>query len=124
MIVKNNHIVIYDGKCSLCALSVRFIRRNDKHNAFSYITQQSLEATRLTEIETNPVFQHGSVIYIDRGRFYYRSDAAIRILMKFGGFYKINALFLAVPKRIRDYLYDLVARNRHRWFGTGESCSI
>lgn len=124
MIEENNHIVVYDGECGLCALSVKFIRRHDKHNSISYISQQSVEAGRLTEIQDSPVSQHGSVIYIDRGRYYYRSDAAIRILMKLGGFYKLSAIFLAVPKKIRDYVYDWVARNRHRWFRTGESCSI
>jgi predicted DCC family thiol-disulfide oxidoreductase YuxK len=124
MIEGNNHIVVYDGECGLCALSVKFIRRHDKHNAFSYIPQQSVEAARLMGMQDNPVLQHGSVIYIDGGRYYYRSDAAIRILMKLGGVYKLSAIFLVVPKKIRDYAYDLMARNRHRWFKTGESCSI
>ncbi|MBE0664026.1 MAG: DUF393 domain-containing protein [Bacteroidales bacterium] len=124
MIEENNHIVVYDGECGLCALSVKFIRRHDKHNVFSYIPQQSVEALRLTGTKHSPVSQHGSVIYINRDRYYYRSDAAIRILMKLGGFYKLSAIFLAVPKRFRDYFYDWVARNRHRWFKSGDSCSI
>jgi predicted DCC family thiol-disulfide oxidoreductase YuxK len=29
-----------------------------------------------------------------------------------------------LPRAIRDWLYDRVARNRYRWFGRKESCEL
>jgi predicted DCC family thiol-disulfide oxidoreductase YuxK len=29
-----------------------------------------------------------------------------------------------VPRFIRDFLYDIIAQNRHKWFGKQESCLL
>jgi predicted DCC family thiol-disulfide oxidoreductase YuxK len=121
---KENHTVYYDGECGLCAWSVRFIRRRDKKRIFNYIPLQSEEAILPVEPGNLPALDPDTVIYKQNGRFYYRSEAAIRILMKLGGFYRLSAIFLIVPQRIRDYFYDLIAKNRHKWFKANDSCSI
>jgi len=121
---KENHIVFYDGVCGLCARSVRFIRRRDKKGIFTYIPLQSDEALLPWEPGNLPAPDPDTVIYKQNGRFYYRSEAAIRIMMKLGGVYQLSAIFLIVPQRIRDYFYNLIAKKRHKWFKTDESCSI
>lgn len=121
---KENHIVFYDGKCGLCARSVRFIRRRDKRRIFNYIPLQSQEAFLPGEAGNLPAPDFDTVIYKQNGRFYYRSEAAIRIMMKLGGLYRLSAVFLIVPQRIRDYFYNLIAKNRHKWFSTNDNCSI
>ena len=32
--------------------------------------------------------------------------------------------FLIVPRPLRDYIYDYVARNRYKWFGRTGSCQV
>ena len=32
--------------------------------------------------------------------------------------------FLIVPRPLRDYIYDYVARNRYKWFGRTDSCQV
>lgn len=119
-----NHIVFYDGMCGLCARSVRFIRKRDKTRIFNYIPLQSREAILHGEFGNQPASDPDTVIYKQNGRFYYRSEAAIRIMMKLGGLYRLCAVFLIVPQRIRDFFYNLIAKNRHKWFSTNDNCSI
>lgn len=121
---QENYIVFYDGVCGLCARSVRFIRRRDKKRIFNFIPLQS-EGALLHGVAGNlPAPDPDTVIYKQDGRFYFRSEAAIRIMMKLGGLYRLSAIFLIIPQRIRDYFYDLIAKNRHKWFKANDSCSI
>jgi predicted DCC family thiol-disulfide oxidoreductase YuxK len=121
---KENHIVLYDGDCGLCSRSVKFIRKRDKRNTFNYMALQSKEAKQLSGSEQIGIKYPDTVIFYSNSRFYYRSEAAIRIMIKLGGIYSLSAIFLLVPGRIRDYFYNLIARNRHRFFKREDNCSI
>ncbi|HET6267896.1 MAG TPA: DCC1-like thiol-disulfide oxidoreductase family protein, partial [Acidobacteriota bacterium] len=57
-------------------------------------------------------------------RFFTRSRAAVRIGSYLGGLWKLSAVFLIVPRPIRDWLYDTFARYRYRWFGKYDTCPI
>jgi len=119
-----DHIILYDGKCGLCARSVRFIQKRDKKLIFKFVPLQSDESRKIAGSENISYSDLSTVIYVRSGRFYYRSEAAIRIMTALGGFYRLFAIFLPVPRKIRDYFYNLVAQNRHRWFKKDESCSL
>ena len=55
-----------------------------------------------------------------------RSDAALYILARLGGLWRIISLVMRpVPRRVRDFVYDLVARWRYRLFKRpSEACPI
>lgn len=118
-----NHIILYDGECGLCARTIRFVRRRDKKKVFKFLTLQSEAARRIAAAEHISLLDLDTVIYISNGRFYYRSEAAIRIMTALGGFYRLGVILLPVPEKIRDYFYKIVAQNRYRWFGKADSCS-
>ena len=65
----------------------------------------------------------GTLILLDQGLRYFRSEAVLRILNLLGG-WKAGAAGGArfIPVSIRDLAYDWVARNRHRWFPSGNHC--
>ena len=65
-----------------------------------------------------------SVILYRNGRLYTRSSAALRIAAHLRFPWPLAALFLAVPRGIRDAIYDWIARNRYRWFGKRETCFL
>jgi predicted DCC family thiol-disulfide oxidoreductase YuxK len=52
------------------------------------------------------------------------SDAALHILYRLGGVWRIPALLRWVPKGLRDWVYRLVAKNRYRLFGRLERCMV
>ncbi len=66
-----------------------------------------------------------SIILIEPGVAYFvKSDAALRIGQEFGGLWKGLALFTWIPRVVRNAIYDVVAKNRYRWFGRKDACMI
>ena len=62
-------------------------------------------------------------ILVDGGEAFVRSEAALRILEQLPG-WRWAGLLRAVPRTVRDRLYDVVARNRYRWFGRLDVCIL
>ena len=117
-------LIIFDGECGLCKRSVRFIRKRDRKGIFKYIALQSLGVSDIEGIDIHLITTPDSVVFIQRGRIFYRSEAAIRILAAIGGICRLIIILLIIPRRLRDYFYDLIAVNRHRWFKNNDNCSI
>ncbi len=53
-----------------------------------------------------------------------RSTAALRALRYLEGPARWLQPLILVPKFLRDPVYDVVARNRIRWFGRLDSCLV
>lgn len=121
---KTKHIILYDGTCGFCSYWVRFIRKRDKQDKFAFLSLQSDEASLLTGFNKIKEEAGDTVIYKHNNRYYYRSEAAIRILMNLGGIYRLSSVLLMIPQSIRDYFYNLLARYRHKWFTASKECSL
>ena len=65
-----------------------------------------------------------SVILIENGKTYDRSSAALNIAKKLDGLWPLFYVFIIVPKPLRDMVYNLIGRNRYKWFGKKDSCMI
>jgi predicted DCC family thiol-disulfide oxidoreductase YuxK len=68
--------------------------------------------------------QMKTFVVIADGRAYVRSDAAIRVARLLRGAWKLLSMLKIIPRPIRDYAYDVVARNRYRWFGRHDACIV
>jgi predicted DCC family thiol-disulfide oxidoreductase YuxK len=66
-----------------------------------------------------------SVLLVDRNGVHAKSSAALRTarLLTFP-WPLLAALGWLVPRPLRDALYDLIARNRTRWFGRQSECMV
>ena len=118
------NLILYDGKCNLCNFTIQFILKRDKLKIFNYLPLQSSQAEEL--LKTLQLDQPGidSVIFVENGRAYIKSEAFFRITKKLGGFYKLIAVFRIFPNRLCDWIYDFIAKNRYRWFGEKSTCSF
>ncbi|MBX3324120.1 MAG: DUF393 domain-containing protein [Phycisphaeraceae bacterium] len=65
----------------------------------------------------------GTMVLIDGGRAYVRSDAALRIAGRMRAPWRWLALWRVVPRPMRDWVYRKVARNRHR-LGVEAGCLV
>lgn len=65
-----------------------------------------------------------SIIYQEGSYLLTKSDAVLKILYEIGGFWKLFYAFIIIPKSIRNWFYDLAARNRYILFGKTENCMI
>ena len=125
MILDPNHkIILFDGVCNLCNRSVNFIISKDSKDIFRFATLQS-------DIGMSLMSQHGinttktdSVILIDTNEYHERSSAILQIVKDLSGGYALLYFFIIVPKCIRDWGYDYIAKNRYKWYGKKDSCMV
>jgi predicted DCC family thiol-disulfide oxidoreductase YuxK len=119
-------IVLFDGVCNLCNGTVQFIIRRDPQGRFRFASQQSEAGRELLRkhglLEVGGVAQ--SIVVLEGERVYLESDAALRILYRLGGAWRLAHALWIVPRPLRDWIYRLVARNRYRLFGRREQCMI
>jgi predicted DCC family thiol-disulfide oxidoreductase YuxK len=63
-------------------------------------------------------------ILVADGRAYVKSDAAIRVSRYLRRAWRLLGAIKIIPRPIRDWAYDIVARNRYRWFGRLDACMV
>ena len=118
-------IILFDGVCNLCNGFVQFVIKHDKADIFRYASLQSDIGQRLTEerkIDTKTI---DSVILIAPGIAYYvKSDAALQIGKHLKGYRTISSVVNLIPKGLRNIVYDIIARNRYKWYGKKDQCMI
>ena len=116
------NIVFFDGVCGLCNYFVDFIIRQDKHNQLLFAPLQGETAAK--KLNLNQAKNFDTVIFSKNGKLHFKSGAGIRILYTAGGFWKISIVLLIIPPFIRNFVYDIIANNRYKWFGKKESCRM
>lgn len=119
----NHPLVLFDGVCNLCNSSVNFIIRKDKKALFRFVPSQSEKGKHLIDKHFRN-FDLQTVVLIHNDTTYTKSDAFLKIMNKLGGFWKIFSILWIIPRPVRDFFYDLIARNRYRIFGKKDRCMI
>lgn len=122
-------VLLYDGVCGFCNKTVQMILARDRRGTMRFAALQSEYGRSV--IERHPELRDDdSVVYVEGTpesggeRVYVRSDAALRVLKYLGGLWKLLLAGYILPKPVRDFFYDLLARNRYRLFGKYESCIL
>jgi predicted DCC family thiol-disulfide oxidoreductase YuxK len=120
------HLVLYDGVCGLCQGVCQFIVARDPDGVFDFASLQSgtgrawLERfgrdphdldsfCLITDYRTRPVLQ-------------IKSRAALAVAAELGSPWRWLTVGRALPRRIGDWVYDIIARYRYQWFGRTDSC--
>jgi len=117
------NIVLFDGLCNLCNKTVLFLIKFDKKNNLHFAAQQTNVGAKIS----NQYFikqDARSVIFIKDTSVYYKSDAIIEIAKLLSGWPRIAMLAIIFPKFLRNWIYDLLANNRYRFFGKQSVCAI
>jgi len=117
-------IILFDGVCNFCNAGVNFIIKQDKKNVFRFTALQSNAGQQLAGQYHLPKKNFDSFILIDKSKVYSRSAAGFKIYGKLSWYWKWTQIFWIVPRFITDAVYDFVARNRYKWFGKKEQCTI
>lgn len=119
-----NPVILFDGVCNLCSSSVQFIIKHDPNRQFRFASLQSDFGQEVLQQFNFPIKDFGSFILLEKGIVYTKSDAALRVAKKLSGAWKALYAFMIVPPFIRNGVYNLVAKNRYKWFGKKEECWI
>lgn len=115
--------ILFDGVCSFCSWSVRFILRHDAKGLLTFASLQSPVGRRmLQEYGLDPT-RMDSLLFLHEGRLLAKSDAVLEIL-RYLGAWRILRAVKVLPRSLRDAIYDLVAANRFRLFGRRSFCFL
>ncbi len=117
-------MVLFDGVCNLCNRGIAFIIRRDPAGRFRFAALQSEAGRRLLEQATGPGPLPDSMVVVADGRARFRSAAALRIARGMRWPWPLLGMLAILPRPLRDWLYDVVAKNRYRWFGKRDQCMI
>lgn len=115
-------VIFFDGICNLCNASVQFAIERDKKNLFKFTALQGEYAKAVLPKFNVDLNQLNSIILLEDGQLYTKSTAALKIARKLNGLWPALYVFILVPKFIRDWFYDIIAKNRYKWWGRQESC--
>jgi predicted DCC family thiol-disulfide oxidoreductase YuxK len=116
-------IILYDGVCILCSRSYRFVTRRDSAQQFRFVAIQEPEGRAIAERFGIDADNPDTFALIDDGVLHTRSDAALRILSSLP-YWGWTAALSIIPSAVRDAVYNIVARNRYRWFGKSDVCML
>lgn len=122
-------VILYDGVCGLCSRGVRFVLKRDRESVFRFASLQSSAGREI-------LARHGiapdalDTFYVVRDfelageRVLSKSSAAIYTAERLGGVWKAATMLRVLPPRVRDLVYDMIARHRYRLFGRYDTCPL
>lgn len=116
--LEKHGIVFYDGQCGMCQHAVQFILRHDHKSFFYFAALQSqwffkFYPEMYEKFKSSQNFE--TMVYFEKGVFFERSTAALKISRKLQFPFKFLYIFIIVPGFIRDGIYKIIAKNRHKW---------
>jgi predicted DCC family thiol-disulfide oxidoreductase YuxK len=123
--IRHSRIILFDGVCNLCNSSVIFILQRERSPTFQFASIQSEAGKELLEWCRLPKDFDQAIVFLDRGRIYLGSSAALKIgsHLKFPWSLLSSAGFL-IPRFARDWIYHQIAEHRYRWFGKRDVCMV
>ena len=115
-------LFIFDGVCVLCSGGAAWLMRHDHQRVFQMTTAQSPLGAALYAhygIDWNDTY-----LMVSGGLPYTKSDGYLQMCRIVGSWWRVFLVLRLVPRPLRDWGYDLIARNRYRWFGRVEYCQL
>ena len=117
-------VIFFDGVCNLCNASVQFVIAHDKKDQFGFTALQGDYAKEILPKFNADLEKLNTILLLEDGKLYTKSSAALRVARKLNGLIPLLYAFIIVPKIFRDWVYDIIAKNRYRWWGRQESCWV
>jgi len=120
----NHPILLFDGVCNLCNGAIQFVIPRDPGGTLRFAPLQSDLGETVRAAAGLSTDDLETVVLVDDGMAYTKSDAAIRVGEHLGGVYRLLSLGRLLPRGLRDRIYDFVAEHRYDWFGKKDQCMV
>nr|WP_249679685.1 thiol-disulfide oxidoreductase DCC family protein [Pseudomonas sp. PIA16] len=117
-------VVLFDGVCKLCNGWARFVIRFDRQHRVKLAAVQSPEGQALLAWAGLPMDQFDTMAVIDDAGIHLRSEGFVRVIRRLPKPWPLLGVLRVVPRGVRDWCYDRIARNRYRLFGRYEACLL
>lgn len=117
-------VVLFDGVCKLCNGWARFLIRHDHDRHVRLAAVQSPEGQALLAWAGLPLDQFDTLAVIRDRHYWERSEAVFEIIAQLPARWRPLLVLRAIPRFLRDWAYDRIARNRYRLFGKYDTCLL
>jgi len=117
-------IIVFDGNCVLCSRFAQFVLRHDRHRRFRLLPAQTPLGTAIYRHYGLDPVNYETNILLENGRVWFKSEGTIRMFAHLGLPWSLLRAGRMLPLPLRDRLYNVMARNRLKWFGTRETCML
>ncbi|MDG4884369.1 DCC1-like thiol-disulfide oxidoreductase family protein [Mesorhizobium sp. WSM4884] len=117
-------LIVFDGVCVFCCGFARMVVRLDTDNRFRFATAQSPLGEALFCKHGLSTDSYETNLAIIDGKAFTKLDSFVAIMTELGWPWRAARLLLVLPRPLRDWLYDRVAKNRYALFGRKDSCEI
>ncbi len=118
-------VVIFDTNCVLCNVWVRFLLRHEKGNTLQFASSRKDVGIRLAQDQGISLEALDLTYLVIRdGKALTKSGASLALLAELRAPWRHLTVLRIVPNRLRDWIYDIVARNRLDWFGEEQDCFL
>src|SRR3954451_4501466 len=106
-------LIVFDGVCHLCTGFVHFVIRRDPRAQFQFLPAQSQRGEALyARLGLKSGDWDSNLLVLD-GRVYTELDAFVEIARRFVGLWRLMPVLYAIPRVLRDWIYNRIARNRY-----------
>ena len=102
----------------------QLIIRHDRRKNLRFAPLQSETGKKLIRDHHLPEEKNDSFILIKDNKAYLKSTAGLMVLKDLGGLFPICYLLIILPEPFRDFFYDILSRNRYKWWGTMKECMM
>lgn len=118
-------VLLFDGVCSMCNAAVQFVLANGPSPGLKLASLQSAAAKPFLSNAGLPADYLASLVLVEGERTYTGSTAALRTgLLLRAPWPALARAGLAVPRPIRNRVYDAIAKRRYQLFGTRDTCRL
>ena len=117
-------IILFDGVCNFCNSSVNFIIDRDRSDYFRFASLQSETGKEILGRFGLGTGSVTTIMLVEDGNYFIKSSAVFRISGRLRFPWNLFKILLIVPSFIRNPFYDIIARNRYKWFGKRDACRI
>lgn len=122
--MKDHQLILFDGVCNFCNYWVNFIIARDKNDLFRFAALQSEKGQEFLIKFKLSRSDFDTFILINGEEYFTKSTAALMISKNLKSIVKLFYPLIFIPKFIRDFIYDIVAKNRYNFFGKKAVCRI
>ena len=120
----DSQLIVFDGVCVLCNGFARFVAKRDTGKRFLFTEAQSALGGALFRHYGLDDVNYETNLLIQDGLAYGRMEAFVHIVSQFGGAWPCVRAVLLLPRAVRNWLYERLARNRYALFGRYETCPV